>query len=228
MSKKNLHTKFICLIPARHGSKRLKNKNIKLFNSKPLIYWTIKCAQDAGINEIFVFSDCEKIRNLSKRYGANISIRRPRYVSNAKTKMIETVKYFNDRIKDKISFDAVIILQPTSPLRKSEDLKKAMKTYIKKQPETLVSGIELCGKFSPSKFMLLNDNDFLEKSDKFFNKNILLRDGPSILICSNKTINQGKIYGKKTMVFKVNSNTFSDIDTELDFLTAELSAKKKL
>ena len=228
MSKKSFHTKFICLIPARRGSKRLKNKNSKIFNGKPLIYWTIKCAENAGIKEIFVFSDCEKVRNLSKKYGANVSIKRPRSVSNSNTKMLETLKYFNETIRFKVNFDAVIILQPTSPLRKVEDLKKAMKTYVKKQPDTLVSGIELCDKLSPSKFMPFNKNGFLENSNELFNKRILLRDGPSILICSNNTINKGKIYGKKTLLFKVNSDTFSDIDTELDFLTAELSIKKKI
>ena len=81
---------------------------------------------------------------------------------------------------------------------------------------------------SPSKFMHLNSNGFLKNTKVFLNKNILLRDGPSILICSKKTINQGKIYGKKTLAFKVNINTFSDIDTESEFSVAEFLAKKKL
>ena len=228
MFKKNSHTKFICLIPARKGSIRLKNKNLKLFNKKPLIFWTVKCAQNAGLNDIYIFTDCDKIKAYTKTLNVGPFIRRPKYISKSNTTMIETIKYFENLLaKKNIIFDALVILQPTSPLRKYEDLKKAMKIFTDKKPDTLVSGIKLTQKLSPSKYMALNKNDYVTKFNPFPKEEVILRDGPSILICSRKIIRDGNIYGKKVLAFKVNSDTFSDIDTESEFITAELLSRLK-
>ncbi len=228
MFKKNSHIKFLCVIPARKGSVRLKNKNLKLFNGKPLIYWTIKCAKDAGLKDIYIFTNCCKIKKFSTNFGLSTFIDRPDFISQSNTKMSETVIYFEKNLnKNNIEFDALIILQPTSPLRKFKDLKSAMKVFAKKKPDTLVSGIELRGKIAPSKFMSLNKQNCVEDFNPMKKGEIILRDGPSILICSRETIKNGKIYGKKTLAFKVEQDTFSDIDTENEFITAEFLSQRK-
>ena len=228
MYKKDSHTKFICLIPARKGSIRLKNKNLKLFNKQPLIFWTVKCAEDAGLKDIYVFTNCNNIKKFAKNLNISPLLTRPSHISKSNTKMIETIKYFEKTLSKKnIYFDALIILQPTSPLRKFSELKKAMKVFADQKPDTLVSGIELEKKLDPSKFMLLNEKSFIKKFNPFKKNEIILRDGPSILICSRNTIRNGKIYGKKTIGFKVSPDTFSDIDTEDEFITAELISKLK-
>ena len=78
--------KTIAFIFARGGSKRLKNKNVKLLNNKPLIYYSIKIAQELKIvSDVYVSSDDKNILKISKKYGANI-IKRPKYLSKSNSK----------------------------------------------------------------------------------------------------------------------------------------------
>ena len=74
--------KIICIINARGGSKRIKNKNIISFNSKPLIYWTIKSAQDSKIyNHIFVNTDSSVIAQIARDFGAKVPFLRPNFLA---------------------------------------------------------------------------------------------------------------------------------------------------
>ena len=69
----------IAIIPARSGSKRLLNKNIKNFNGKPIISYVIKIAQDAKIfDKILVSTDSRKIKKIAKKYGAEVPYLRPK------------------------------------------------------------------------------------------------------------------------------------------------------
>lgn len=75
--------KFNVLICARGGSKGLKNKNIKFFAGKPLIYWTISLAKKLKeVDEIFVSTDSNKIANISKKYGAKVPFMRPKKLAS--------------------------------------------------------------------------------------------------------------------------------------------------
>jgi len=74
----------VAIIPARVGSKRIKNKNIRIFCGKPIIYWTIKKIRKSNLfDKIIVSSDSKKILNISKKFGADIVIRRDQKLSNA-------------------------------------------------------------------------------------------------------------------------------------------------
>ncbi len=119
--------KKICLIFARGGSKGLKNKNVKIFNNRPLIYYTIKFAQRSNLfNDIYVSTDSKKIRNYCKKLNTKI-INRPSYLAKDNSKEIlswkHAIKYL---IKKNINFNKIIILPVTSPLRNKMDLKRAL------------------------------------------------------------------------------------------------------
>ena len=74
-----LGKKIICIIPARSGSSGLKNKNIKIINGKPLLYWPIKAAKKSKIiDEIMVTTDSKKIQKKAINFGANAPFLRPR------------------------------------------------------------------------------------------------------------------------------------------------------
>ena len=80
--KKNKLTKNIAIITARKNSKRIKNKNIKIFNKKPLIYWTIKTALKSKLfDKVFVSTDSKKIKNISEKAGAEVLYPRPKNLS---------------------------------------------------------------------------------------------------------------------------------------------------
>jgi glycosyltransferase involved in cell wall biosynthesis len=114
------------IIPARGGSKRLKNKNIYTFNSKPMIYWSITAAKNTAFkNNVYVSSESKKILRISKKYGAK-NILRPESLSRDNTFKIEAIKHAVKEIekKNKKKLSLVISLQANSPEVRSSDLDK--------------------------------------------------------------------------------------------------------
>ena len=119
--------KILVLIPARGGSKGIPNKNIKLFNGKPLIEWSIKSALESKlVNKIIVSSDSLKILKISKKIGADV-ILRPKNISGDKatteSAILHCIKYFKNK------FETIVLLSPTSPLRKKKDIDNAIKFF---------------------------------------------------------------------------------------------------
>jgi len=92
----------ICLIPARKGSKRIKNKNIKIFFGKPLISYAINVAKKSNLfDKIIVSTDCIKIKKISEKFGAEVPFIRPNNLSNDKSTDIDVVKHFLNFCKKK-------------------------------------------------------------------------------------------------------------------------------
>tara|TARA_B100000902_G_scaffold8533_1_gene10693 strand:+ start:9108 stop:9827 length:720 start_codon:yes stop_codon:yes gene_type:complete len=134
--------KIIAVIPARSGSKRLVNKNIKKLNGKPLVEWTIKAALSSKlIDKIFVSTDSQRIRDISTGCGLEVSFLRPSKFSKDKSPTWEAVIHALDKFKEMgEKFDYIALLEPTSPLRAKNDIDKAIKKIINNsKAETLVS-----------------------------------------------------------------------------------------
>ena len=124
----------ICIIPARLGSKRIKEKNIIKFFGKPLISYVIKEAKKSEIfDEIIVSTDSNKIKNICKKYGANIYFNRPKRLSSDKTTTMEiikhAVKYLNSKGK---KIQNICCIYPTAVLLKAKHLKRSFKILKKK------------------------------------------------------------------------------------------------
>lgn len=113
--------KIICIINARSGSKRLKNKNIRKFYGKPLIYWTINSAIKSKVfSKVFVNTDSREIALIAKNFGADVPFLRPKYLSQDLTSSADSTHFFLKNLN--ISFDSFSLLQPTSPLRTKNDI----------------------------------------------------------------------------------------------------------
>src|SRR5690606_21451473 len=120
---------ILIVIPARGGSKRLPRKNVLLLGGNPLISWTIEAALKAKLSDrILVSSDDEGILAISRRY-AKYGIISHRRCASLATDTARSVDVVNDAIlsQKQLGFntDTIILLQPTSPLRKAEDIKAA-------------------------------------------------------------------------------------------------------
>ena len=95
--------KSICIIPARGGSKRIKNKNIIKFNNKPMIYWSVRAAiKSKCFDKIVISTDSKKIEKIAKKLKINF-IKRPKYLASDKTPVFEVVRHFLKRNKTKQS-----------------------------------------------------------------------------------------------------------------------------
>ena len=111
----------LILIPARAGSKRVKNKNIRLINNKPLIYWSIifakKLKKKIANLKIVVTSDCPKILKISKSLNEMV-IERPANIARNKTSMYSVINQALKKLDKFNNFKFIVLLQPTSPMRK--------------------------------------------------------------------------------------------------------------
>ena len=136
--------KFLAIIPARGGSKSIPNKNIMSICGKPLIAYTIEAAkQSKYIDEIIVSTDSDIIKMVAQQYGAKVPFLRPKELSNDTAKSIDVVMHVIDFYKENnISFDYVILLQPTSPLRTFKHLDDAIEKLIESNSTSLVSVCE--------------------------------------------------------------------------------------
>ena len=136
---------MIAIIPAKKNSKRLPNKNIKKINGKPLIWYSINAALNSKkISKVIVSTDCKKIVNISKKYGAEVPFLRPKNLSGSKTSLIEVCYHALDAVKklEQKNYNEIVALQPTSPLRTSKDIDNCINIYIKKKADLVTSFYE--------------------------------------------------------------------------------------
>jgi len=129
--------KILAFIPARGGSKGIPNKNIKLFNGKPLIGWTIDSALKSKlISKVIVSSDSQKILSISKKLGAE-TVLRPKSISGDFATTESAIKHYIKNTKE--SFDTIVLLSPTSPIRKMSDIDNAIKEFTSKKLDSCFS-----------------------------------------------------------------------------------------
>lgn len=117
--------KIIAIIPARGGSKGLKNKNIKTLCDKPLVVHSIQSAQKSKyLDEIMVTTDSQEIADISKEFGANVPFLRPKNLASDTATSFDATLHVLDFYKKELekTFDYLILLEPTSPLREDDDI----------------------------------------------------------------------------------------------------------
>jgi CMP-N-acetylneuraminic acid synthetase len=221
--------KVLGIIPARKNSSGIKNKNFKLINGKPLIYYTINEAKKSDLYKFYVVSDDKKIIEYCKELKINF-LMRPFNISKKNSKMIEVVNYTLSNID--IDIDAFMILQPTSPLRKAKHINDSIKLLEKnKLADTVVSVISLPHNYHPAKIMTL-ENKYLVGSRKILQRNeikntFFARNGSAIYL--RKLSNYSNdILGGKILPYLMNKLESIDIDDNEDFIIADSLLKLRL
>ena len=123
--------KFLVLITARAGSRRLKNKNLLKLNKKSLLYWSISHAKKINENKkIVVSTDSKKILNVANKCGVNTKWIRPKMLAKSISSSESVIKHaFLLEKKNGFAADAIIILQPTTPFRFKKDINKCIKLF---------------------------------------------------------------------------------------------------
>ncbi len=130
MVNQNSKTKVLAIIPARKGSKRLKNKNIVRFLGAPMISHTIKHAiKSKYISKLIVSTDCPKIEKISKKLNVEVKKRKKNLATDKSTVNQVCFDLLKNEYKDK--FDVVCVLYPTAPLRNTKDINGTIEKLIK-------------------------------------------------------------------------------------------------
>ena len=129
--------KLLTLIPARSGSKRLKNKNIKDFSGKPLIFWTIEAAMNSAIiDKIIVSTDDEETRKISENFGVEVPYLRPAALARDDSTAVDVALH---TISMNAGFTHLLYLQPTSPLRTAQDIENCVTFFQEKKAKSVLS-----------------------------------------------------------------------------------------
>ncbi len=220
--------KNIAIIPARSGSKGLKNKNIKELNGIPLLAYSIYAAKESGLfDEIMVSTDSQLYADISIKHGATVPFLRSEEQSSDTSESWNVVNEVLWRyLENDKKFDTVCLLQPTSPLRKAEDIVGGYELLKKKKADAITAVCEM--EHSPLWAMVLPKNHSLEEFrkniqvtlrqqiDKFYRINgaLYIR---KIIYQENKIV----ISAKKEYAFIMNQNRSIDIDIEYDFKLAQ-------
>ena len=134
--------KIITIIPARGGSKSIPKKNLVSFLGEPLISKSIQQSLNAkSINRTIVSTDDSEISQIAEKYGAEI-IKRPDSISGDEATSESALKHVLDMLEKTENYvpDIVILLQATSPLRKENDIDKAVEKFVDCSADSLISG----------------------------------------------------------------------------------------
>ena len=205
------------IIPARAGSKRLKNKNFLMFNRKSLLERTIIFSKKINnIDQIIVFSDSSQISDLKKKHKDILFPLRPKYISTDKSLTVDTIYYLYHLYQKK--FENIMILQPTSPFRSSNYINKEWYKFIhiKKKYKSCIS-VSVEKNKDKKKFYIVNDKLILQKKIK---KKKLYEANGNFFMVNIKFLKRYKqfIVSKKTIgsIIKSKKNVI-DIDTKKDY-----------
>lgn len=225
--------KNIGIIPARSGSKGLPGKNIKIFNNKPLIAYTILAALDSGIfDQVVVSTDSHEYAEIAVKYGAVVPFLRSKKNSTDNASSYDVICEVLDYYKHRgVTYDTFCLLQPTSPLRNARDIVNAYSIYEKKKATSVISVCEvdyhpdICNTLPADGCM----NGFLDKHTQKKGRQLLERsyriNGAIYISECEIYVSTGDFYQEKSYSYIMDKERSFDIDNWLDFYIAEQVAR---
>jgi len=220
--------RFLAIIPARSGSKGLKDKNIKELNGKPMIAYTIEAAKKSKIfDSIVISTDSQKYADISIEYGAEVPFLRPASLASDTSSSIDVIMHtiFELR-KIGLKYDYFMLLQPTSPLRTEIHILEAIKLLFEKEANSIVSVCEvehspllmntLDESLSMEKFILQDANKRRQQLPKYYRLN-----GVIYLSDVKYFVEYKDFYKERSFAYIMDKERSIDIDDQLDFEVAK-------
>tara|TARA_B100000035_G_scaffold257725_1_gene227897 strand:+ start:393 stop:1094 length:702 start_codon:yes stop_codon:yes gene_type:complete len=224
--------RVLAIIPARHGSKRIKNKNIKIFFGKPIIYYAIKNAIKSNIfNDIIVSTDSKKIAKISNKFGAKTPFLRSKKLSNDNTNTISVIiDAIHQMEKIGKKYDFVCCIYPANPFLNPKNLIKAF-NIIKneKNIDYVLTGvayqhpIERSFKIKNNKIVSLQIKKINSRTQDLHDS---FHDGAQFYLGkTNKWKSKKPIISKKSKIIVLDQLNSQDIDYPSDFEMAKIKFK---
>lgn len=221
--------KIVAVIPARGGSKGVLRKNIRDLAGKPLIAWTIEAASKSKyLDRVILSSDDIEIIEIAKSYGCEAPFIRPAHLATDNAISADVILHALDEVD---SYDYVVMLQPTSPLRTTEDIDRSIEMVFNKKANSCVSVCE--SSQSPYWMYTLDDQDkmgaFMKTEKKFSRRQhlpvVYSLNGAVYIAEINWFKEKQTFITNETVGFVMPSNRSYDIDTNEDFLMCEYVMK---
>jgi len=227
--------KIFALIPARGRSKGLPDKNILPLSGKPLIAWTIEAAQKSQyIDRVVVSTEDQEIAGIARQYRAEIPFSRPKNLASNEAKTTAVALHALQWLKkNNDHYDVLVLLQPTSPFRSTEDIDRAIDVFFRKKAQVVVSVCKT--EHHPYWSNQLPDDGNMKE---FINKRIINKNrqalpqyyrlnGAIYIAYTDYLIQRENFFGEETYAFVMPALRSVDIDNKLDFDWAEFLVGNK-
>jgi len=227
---------ILAVIPARGGSKSIPRKNIALLAGKPLIAYTIEAANASGrLDDIVVSTDDPEIADIAKRFHGNVPFTRPSELATDDALTIGVVQHAIEFMEAERGspYDHVVLLQPTSPLRKASDIDDAVEKLIMTNCDSVVSVVDVDG-YHPFRMKRLVDDRLINFIDQGFEDmrprqilpKVYIRNG-SIYASTRKVVMEdATLVGNDCRGIVMTSERSINIDSPNDFQLAEEAISK--
>ncbi len=231
--------RILGIITARGGSKCLPRKNVLPLHGKPLIEYTIQAAQAAGavFYRVVVSTEDAEIAEIARCAGADVPFLRPRELALDGTPTLPVLQHAVDYVErsDGVVIDWVMILQPTSPLRTSEDIEAAAELAAAGNCDTVVS-VRRANNCHPYKIKKMDAAGclvaFIDGSVEPARRQDLApdayqRNGAIYLVRRDRLL-ENRLYGDRIRAYVMPEEKSVDIDTNIDFLLAEALLSRRI
>lgn len=227
-------SKNLAFIPARSGSKGVKDKNIRLMCGRPLMSYTIRAALESDcFHTIYVSTDCNEYAEIAKKNGAEVPFLRRSSLSQDDSSVWDAMRYALERYEEEGKhFDTITLLQPTSPLRRACHIVQCFQEFEKQSAEAVISVCEaepsplICNTLPDDKNMKhFLTNDILSLPRQQYPKYYCL-NGAVYLMKTEVLYDYASIYESDVYAHVMSQDASVDIDTELDFMLAQLILEK--
>ncbi|AXH14491.1 N-acylneuraminate cytidylyltransferase [Malaciobacter mytili LMG 24559] len=222
---------MIAIVPARGGSKGLPGKNIKDLCGKPMIAYTIEEAlKSKYITEVIISTDCKEIEEIAIKYGAKSPFLRPSFLASDTALAIDNYIYTIDRLNKDFNYNIkdFVVLQPTSPLRKKEDIDGAIELFKNKKAHSVISYTEEHHPLQWHKY--INEDGTFENifKDTIQNRQEIKKSyypNGAVFVFNYDLIKAGKYFSDNSYAYIMPRNRSIDVDTIEDFMYIEYLLK---
>lgn len=226
------------VIPARGGSKGVPHKNIRNMLGAPLIAWTIDCANRSSVlTDSCVTTDDEAIMRIATQYGGRVPFRRPSELATDNALAIPTIQHATHAMEGwrNKKYDIVVMLQPTSPLKTPQDIDCALHMLLENPKADSVISIVDVGNNHPMKMKIFTNDLFINDYEKPKTENPPRQELPPVYIVNGVLyatrreilINEDSFAGQHCLGYVMPESRSINIDTECDFLIAEMEAQRQ-
>ena len=219
------------IIPARGGSKGVPLKNIKDLGGKPLIAWAIEEALKAkGLTKVIVSTDDRDIKNIGLEYGAEVPFLRPEELATDKARAIPVLQHAVKFLLGKgCTFNAVMMLQPTSPMRLAKDIAASIEMMVKDPGCSSVISVTGVGEYHPARMKYLEEGVLIdppfceayENQPRQELRPMYIRSGAIYLVKTSVLMEENSLKGNRSLGYVMPKERSVNIDAPFDFELAE-------
>ncbi|HPH47140.1 MAG TPA: acylneuraminate cytidylyltransferase family protein [Chryseolinea sp.] len=228
--------KILGLIPVRGGSKGVPGKNIKILGTKPLIQYTLDAAQQSKlISRCIVSTDSQEIADCVNHIGGQVPFLRPDSLALDNSPTLPVIQHaLHFYMEQGETYDAVCLLQATSPFRTPGFIDEAITRFIEMKCDALISVLPVPTEFNPHWTFEKSGNGFLRIAtgeEKIISRRqdlppAFFRDGSVYITKTNVLLNEGSLYGQTLGYIQSESMWHVNIDTLEDWKEAERMVEK--